>query len=100
MDEAAEPRSDRQSTMDSGLNQMSVAMKDRFLRYWAVEYITLALLAIIAAHVGNVLGKREGPAPLRHRRVAIAFAISLVLLTMAIPWPFLPLGRPLLRLGM
>jgi hypothetical protein len=83
------------------LAQMSVAMKDRLLRYWAVEHITLALLAVIAVHVGNILGKRESvPAPLRHRRVAIAFAISVALVMLAIPWPFLPIGRPLLRLGM
>jgi hypothetical protein len=40
---------------------------------------------------------KRAAGPLRHRRVFISTLVALALILIAIPWPFLPYGRPLLR---
>jgi hypothetical protein len=54
------------------------------------------LVAIIVAHIGRVLVRRAPAAPQKHRRAAIWFGLSLLIILIAIPWPFLSYGRPLL----
>jgi hypothetical protein len=78
-------------------SMMGVAMRDRTLRFWAVEHLTAGLLALIAAHVTSVMARRASEHTAKHRRAAIGYLVVAVLLAAAIPWPFLPYGRPLLR---
>ena len=90
------------------------AMSNSATRYFLVEHSVMMLLALIAAHVGRSMVRRIGKAiqlstsnPKRiepkaaarsqHRLTIIWFAISLVIILAAIPWPFLAAGRPLLR---
>ncbi len=71
------------------------AMKDRVLRFWAVEHVTLMVLALTAAHVGNVLVKRASDPLLKHRRSFLWTLLALILLGAGIPWQILPYGRAL-----
>lgn len=57
------------------------------------------LVAVVLAHVGRALSRRVTETQDKHRRAAIFFGLAVVALLIAIPWPFLPYGRPLLRLG-
>jgi hypothetical protein len=74
---------------------MAVAMRDSTLRFWAVEHVTMMLAALVFAHVGRVRSKPGVPDAVRHRRAAIFFTLALVLVFMAMPWPWAREARPL-----
>jgi hypothetical protein len=78
----------------TALQDMSAAMGERQLRFFAVEHTATMLLAVVFAHLGAALSRRATTDIAKYRRAAICFAISLVLLLAGIPW-----WRPLLRVG-
>jgi hypothetical protein len=75
------------------------AMRDPVARFWAVEHITLMLVAIVLAHVGRVLA-RKAPTPAAGRsKMLLCFVIALVAIMAATPWPGMRAGRPLFRIS-
>lgn len=79
------------------ISEFKAAMHVGALRFFAVEHISMMLLALIAAHGTWAYAKRADNGRARQRRVAWGFALSLLLILSAIPWPWLAAGRPLLR---
>lgn len=78
--------------------QFTMAMRDRVLRFWAVEHPTVGLLAVAVAHATRVFSRRSRESVTKHRRTAVGFTFTLLLILLAIPWPFLLYGRPLFPL--
>ena len=77
---------------------MGVAMKTRPLRFFAVEHTTLMLLAIVVAQMGAVRARKARDAARAARTTLMFVCLSLLLILVAIPWPFLgQIARPLLR---
>jgi hypothetical protein len=74
---------------------MSLAMKDRELRFFTVEHTTCMLIAVSLAHVGTVMTRKAAMDRAKYRRAAIAYTISLLVMLAGIPWGW----RPLLRWG-
>jgi hypothetical protein len=79
----------RQAFADFG-----AAMRDRDLRFFAVEHALLMVLALMAAHVGKVLAPRGADDVARHRRAALWYGLALLFILAGMPWM-----RPLFRLG-
>jgi hypothetical protein len=79
------------------LHNFGAAMRERTLRFYAVEHSFMMLLAVIVAHLANVRARRLGSDPARHRVMARAALVCLVLILAAIPWPGRRQGRPLYR---
>ena len=77
------------------LSEFKAAMHVSALRFFAIEHITMMLLALIAAHVTAVLAKKASSSRARQARVAWGVALTLLLMLSAIPWPWLAAGRPL-----
>jgi hypothetical protein len=78
---------------------MGAAMKSRMLRFWAVEHISLMVLAIALIHLGRILARRAADDRQRHFRTMVTLLVALLLIAAAIPWPFISeIGRPLLPL--
>ena len=75
--------------------EFKAAMHVSALRFFAVEHITMMVLALIAAHVGWLLAKRAPTSRARQRRVTWSVALSLLLILAAIPWPWVAAARPL-----
>ncbi len=73
------------------------SMKVRELRFFGIEHITVMIVSVLVAHVGRVRSKRAPDGPTRHRRVFGWTLTSLVLMLTSVPWPFMPVSRPLLR---
>lgn len=73
------------------------AMKVSGVRFFAVEHVTLMLIALIVAQIGASSARRAKDDRTAFRRIAIGFGIALLLILAAIPWPGLPWGRPLFR---
>ncbi len=80
------------------LGNMAGAMGNAVTRYFAVEHVALMVLAVVVAHVTRSRTRRAAGEVARHRTAAIGFSLSMLLILAAIPWPFLQVGRPLLRL--
>jgi hypothetical protein len=74
------------------------AMRDPVARFWAVEHITLMLLAVVMAHVGRVMARKAPTAAARRKRLLICFAVATLAMLAATPWPGLRAGRPLFRI--
>jgi hypothetical protein len=71
---------------------MAEVMKDKLLRFWAVEHIFTMLIAIILITIGHIKYKKGG-AP---KTTLILYIIALLLIFGAIPWPFrVEIARPL-----
>lgn len=74
------------------LRDMGAAMGNSVTRYFAVEHILLMIIAVVVAHIGRSRSKKAASDGGKHKQAAIFFAISLVLVFLAIPWPFLSAG--------
>jgi len=82
----------------SALEDWGAAMSNAVPRFWAIEHLFSMVIAVILAHVGRALSKRATPDTRKHRRAAIWFGLATLAILIAIPWPFLSYGRPLIRL--
>ena len=70
----------------TALQDMSAAMQDDTLRFFAVEHATIMLAAVISITVGRVTSKRAKLDELKYRRALIGFSIGFVLIVAGIPW--------------
>lgn len=83
-------------TVKLALQDMGAAMKDPYLRFWAVEHISMMLLAVVAGTIGYSRAKRKNDAGAKNRTVLIYYTLALILIVAAIPWPFREaIARPL-----
>lgn len=82
---------------EAAMGDLGAAMKDPHLRFFGVEHIATMILAVATAHIGRVRArKKTGTA--RYRTTMWTQLLWLLLTCAAIPWPFLDIGRPLLRM--
>lgn len=67
--------------------------------FFGLVHITLMLAAIIVITIGSAKAKRQPADNGKFRTIAVWFGAGLLLIFIAIPWPFSPLAcRPLIRL--
>ena len=74
----------------AAFKDFGAAMSNKDLRFYAVEHLSMMLLALILAHVGRVLSKKATGVK-KFMWAAIFFGISILLVLGSIPW-----DRPLL----
>jgi hypothetical protein len=80
-------------------NDVGAAMSNSGLRYWLVEHPTMMIGAVVAAHVGRITGRRSRTPEAKRGRLLLWFTVALALMLVSIPWPGMPNGRALFRLG-
>ena len=73
------------------------AMKDPAARFWAVEHLSMMMVAVIVVHVGRVLARKAASPDAKRMRLLVCFGVATVLMFLAIPWPGMRAGRPLFR---
>jgi hypothetical protein len=78
----------------AAFTDMGGAMKEPALRFFAVEHLSLGVIAIAFAHVGRARIRRAQTDQAKFRAAAIFYTISLLAILVAIPWPFRAAGRP------
>jgi hypothetical protein len=77
----------------AAMRDMGAAVQNGAWRFWAIEHPIAMMLAVVFAHLGRPRrGSREA-----NPRALIWFALALLLLLAATPWPFMPQGRPWVR---
>ena len=80
------------------MQNFGAAMKDPALRFWAVEHISMMMLAIVLVHVGRVLARKAATPGAGRVRLLSCVAAATLLMIAGTPWPGMPNGRPLFRL--
>jgi len=77
----------------AGLADMATTMTSPVLRFWTVEHISMMIIAIICITIGYSLAKRGKDDQAKHKRIAIFFLLALIIIFMAIPWPWSAVAR-------
>lgn len=62
------------------------AMKNAELRFWAVEHVTIMILAIALAQIGRSKSKKAASDAKKFKTSLIFFGLSLALMLAGIPW--------------
>ncbi|MEK6614891.1 MAG: cytochrome B [Bacteroidota bacterium] len=75
------------------LADMGAAMKNPALRFWSVEHVLMMVIAIVLITVGYSLSKKGKTDEAKHKRVAIFFLLALIVIFLAIPWPWATVAR-------
>jgi hypothetical protein len=83
----------------SAFRDFGAAMGNASQRFWTLEHALLMIVALILIHVGRATSKAAERARGKHKRAAIFFGLALLAILIAIPWPSLSYGRPLIPLG-
>ncbi|WP_163777344.1 hypothetical protein [Myxococcus vastator] len=79
------------------MDALRMSMSIGHLRFFGLEHPLLMLLALTAAHATSAMSRREAPSRSRHRTWAVGLLLAMLFVALAIPWPGLSHGRPLLR---
>ena len=67
-------------------SNMGAAMKNADLRFYAVEHLSIMLLAVVLVHIGSAKSKRALPDVSKFKIATIFYLISLALIIAGIPW--------------
>lgn len=79
-------------------SNFSEAIHDRDMAFFGIWHISLMLIAVVLATMGSALAKRKTVDSEKFKTMAIWFTVALVILLVAIPWPFSPwVQRPYIR---
>ncbi len=70
----------------------AASMKDSVLRFFLVEHIILMIVAIILITIGYIKSDRATDELKKHKLLIVYYSIALLLMLIAIPWPFRGLG--------
>jgi hypothetical protein len=62
------------------------AMKNPDLRFYAVEHLSIMLIAIVLAHIGRAKSKKAKTDVAKFRTAIVFFLIAFMLILAAIPW--------------
>jgi len=81
----------------TALADPGAAMASAPLRFFLIEHQVAALVAIGIGHLGLHRARRATQDRQRHRCILWGAGGCLVMIVIAIPWPFLPYGRALFR---
>lgn len=80
-------------------HHFQVAVHTGELRFFGLEHAFMMIIATILISIGSVKVKKKGTDREKFRTMAIWFTLGLLVILIAIPWPFSPFAkRPLFRL--
>ncbi|MGJ7031875.1 hypothetical protein [Niabella hirudinis] len=71
---------------------MSAVMQNATLRFFAVEHITMMLIAVVLVHIGKSFAKKNISDRKKHRKTVLCYILALIIILAAIPWPFREVG--------
>ena len=80
----------------SAWTSLSSALADPSLRFFSLVHELLVLVAVALAHIGRTRSRKQPADAGKFRTAAVFYALSILVLLVAIPWPF-DFGRPWIR---
>ncbi|WAC10406.1 cytochrome B [Dyadobacter pollutisoli] len=66
-------------------------ISEKVFRFYSIEHVFMMIIAIVLITLGRVRSKKLSGAD-KHRTVLFFYALALVIILVAIPWPFRNLG--------
>ncbi|TNE55052.1 MAG: cytochrome B [Bacteroidetes bacterium] len=63
-------------------------MKVSWMRFFTLEHALMMIVAIILVTIGRKKAEKESSDKKKHAKIALWYGIALVLIFLAIPWPF------------
>jgi hypothetical protein len=74
------------------------AIKYMDTSFFGLYHILLMILSVVLVTIGSALAKRNKTDKEKYKTVLVWFSISLIIIIIAIPWPFSPFAnRPYIR---
>lgn len=74
------------------------AVHDPGTLFFGFQHVAAMTVAVVVLTIGSALAKRQPSSPTKFRTMALWFTVALLLIFLAIPWPFSPLAnRPYFR---
>ncbi len=64
-------------------------MKDSSARFFGLEHLVGVTIAIALVEIGMGKAKRAEDASTKHRKTILFFSLSLIVVFLSIPWPFM-----------
>ena len=80
-----------------GLRNFAAAMQINVARFFTIEHVIGMIVGIALVHIARVKIRKTTDAQRKHRLAMVLFGIALVAMIVSIPWPGMPVARPLLR---
>jgi hypothetical protein len=80
-----------------GLRNFAAAMQINVARFFTVEHVIGMIAGIALVHIARVKIRKAADADRKHRLAMVLFGIALVVMIISIPWPGMPVARPLFR---
>jgi hypothetical protein len=80
-----------------GLRNFAAAMQINVARFFTIEHAIGMVAGIALVHIARVKIRKAADAERKHRLAMVLYGIALVLMFISIPWPGLPVSRPLFR---
>lgn len=79
-------------TVQNAIANMGAAMKDPISRFWAVEHLSMMIIAIGLLTIGHIKAKKAATDQDKFKVLSMWFTIGLILILASIPWPFREVG--------
>lgn len=70
----------------SAFSDFGAVMGIKEMRFFAIEHVFSMVLALVFAHLGNMLPKRAGQDSAKFKRAALWFSLSFLFILAGIPW--------------
>ena len=80
-----------------GLRNFAAAMQINVARFFTVEHVIGMIAGVALVHIARVKIRKAADADRKHRLAMVLFGIALVVMIISIPWPGMPVARPLFR---
>ena len=81
----------------TALAHFSLTLSDPTQLFFSLFHEILMLVAVALAHIGRSRARKAEGNPLKFRTAAVFYGLSILVVLVAIPWPF-TFGRPWIRL--
>ena len=79
-------------------NHVQVAYKVNEALFFGLIHLVMMLVAIVVLTIGSALSKRRATGREKFKTMLIWFSVALLIILLAVPWPFSPLAaRPYFR---
>lgn len=70
------------------LKHLGESMKDPMVRFFTMEHSVMMIIAWILVHAGRVSVKKASTSKAKFKKTLLFFGIALLIILIAIPWPF------------
>jgi hypothetical protein len=73
------------------------SMKNKSLRFWAVEHLAGMVIAVVIAQMGRIASKKAFSPELKHKKAFVYTLIAVLIMLLVIPFGIINEARPLWR---